>query len=330
MFPDTSRSLRNRHLWSQNSWRILVFFMLFIVTFGVACKPNSTKKGPPKAFSGNSGKAGDGKGKGDDDDSPNKKDSDTNDGFLKDSDFPDTDKSLTRVEFVNLLSNPAIYAEVTEHFDAGSYSRGTPSGACAKENSAIEAKATDKNLTFELEDSKCSGNTPGTRSRAKGFSKYSCDKSAFAKMDGKKKSDLKSSPIAPLCSSSKLTFVKNYMFDTEADSNSNHPSFKSKRAFSKSDGSPCEVEVSKSSFKILSGCSYLYNLEVDENTGETIEVTFKGHYKSAEAQFDNPHFTKGSMEFTLNNWKGTITFNSRSGEYSATSSSGEKAAGVFK
>lgn len=330
MFPATARTIVLRNLWAQTTWRILAFFMVFLVTFGIACKPSGKKNGPPKPFTGKTGKVQD-KGDDDDDDDDKKSKGKKGDsGFLKDSDFPDNENSLSRSSFISALTNGAIGAEVTEHFDAGAYTKGTPSGACSKENAAAKAKASDKSLTFELEESECSGTSTGETANAKGVSKYTCQKSAFAKFDGKKKSDLKDSPIAELCASSKLTFIKNYIFNSEIKSGNNVKSLKSKRAFTKSDGSPCEVEVSKSSFKILSGCSYYYTAEVDVNSGDETTYTFKGLYKSAKAEFESPYFTDGSVEFTLNNWKGTITFNARGREFSATSSEGEKASGSLR
>ena len=320
-------------MWSAPS--VTVTFLATAVLFSavVACG-NNKKKGPPK-FVTKEDPAADRDTDRDDDDKKTRNDDRKEpntaagkNGFLKSSDFTSGSSALSRERFQFHMSS---LASSWSTFDAKTIRNAPDADECASKIKASKAKASAKNLAFDIADTKCTSYPSKRPATIKILARYSCSKDAFAKLDGKRYDAVAENPTAPLCASSKMSFLTNYAKQVREETGE----FKGytsamKVAISKSDGSPCEVDVTKSTFKYGSSCSYFYASDSRWPSGSSEKVSFKGQYKNAEGEFDNPYFTSGSMDFTLNNWKGTITYSSSGREFTATSDKGERASGSLK
>ena len=351
---------------------LLSFVVVFTAGISCGPDKKKKTKGPPKAATPETGSGGaggsegqdegKGKGKGDGKSSSKKGDDDddddvsgsgskgssssknpkgpsggsnssatggTNSGLLKATDFPAVKTPITKQRFMQVF---ASIGSATKHFDSVNLEETSGSGDCTAKVAAIKGKATEKNLSFELAGAQCTAN-PGNRPVSiRGFARYTCAKNAFAKLDGQRYDSLKNSPIAPLCESSKLTFVRNFSQQVQASTGSSTGSSggnfsKSITAYAKADGSPCDVEVGASSFTFGPGCNFFHNLETRLASGSVEKISFRGQYRGAKAEFGDPLFSAGTLEFTMNDWTGTVRFTPAGRQYTATSSTGEKASG---
>jgi hypothetical protein len=312
-------SLKNKSITSLHYLGLWVFIGVVLTNaLTIACDSGNKKS--------DSGGAGGSPGSGSASGSPSSGTSDgtkgDNDqgGFLQDSDFKQEKAALTKEQITQILKRDV--ENTVERFDGDDETKENDCTKKMDKNTKIEPQR----ISMDVNNADCEIEIPDSDEglsvtmKMKGWS--TCNKDAFSKLKVK---DLKKSDTAELCSGGemkallnqhmKMTF-KGKIMETQA-------------ALMTNDGKPCEFSVSKSEIAIKDGCMDFFKSSGDFGDNAP-DYTIRATYKSVSGGFNKKYFSKGSVDLTINGWKGSIKFGSGEPKYTLTSPKGEKLSGSWK
>lgn len=144
---------------------------------------------------------------------------------------------------------------------------------------------------------------------------YSCKNEVFSGIVGKTVKDTRGTNLLKYCKESVATHQASaniiVSYATKADPNETIESSK-KWAVSTANGSPCTIITTKTSLAIADDCQgYLTSKDLS-NSGDIVTSTLIGKYRSATGTLEDRALNSGFFDFSINNWKGSIKFNSNS------------------
>jgi hypothetical protein len=308
-----------------NPSAILAIFILMPLV--VACKAKETK--PPQFNSqkqGAKGKTGTEK-KTTDDAEQNSTD---NEAFLSTSDFSSENSSIPRAEFQRVIQ------DLRQAF-VNKPSKGNEPGNiddCTKKMREPNVKVTKSSIESSSEIDDCGTTHDGRKITLnfKGKLIKHCKEDGFSTLVDKPERDILSKDLSSYCKSSEVNDLLNVKMEFENQDSSGQTLTKSamRIARMKKDGGPCIIKTTDSKSSIEDGCIF-YSQETKTYTTRGVkDITFKGSYKDTEATFNSEFFTKGSVDFTLNNWSGTVSFGPNGPAYEAKSQNGDTLKGKIQ
>ncbi len=306
---------------------LVILGMLIMLPTVIACKPKTSK--PPQFNSQKQSSLG--KTETDtnhkvDEQNPAPKD----EAFLSTSDFSSDNTSIPRAEFQRVIQdlrqaflNKPSKAEEPKVLDD-----------CSKKMREPNVKVTNSLIdsSLEIDDCDTTHNNQKIKLNFKGKLLRHCKEDGFKSLVDKSEREVLAKDVFSYCKSSEVSDLLNIKMDFEHYGVDSKTLTKSamRIARMKKDGAPCTIKTTDKESSIEDGCMF-YSKETKSYVVNSVkDITFKGSYKDTKATFNSEFFTDGSVEFTLNNWSGTVTFGSSDPTYEAKTQNGETIKGKIQ
>lgn len=245
-------------------------------------------------------------------------------GFLKESNFP-TEKSAISAKLIKRvldqhLSVKQLDGEKLDSKEEDESDNDKSGKECEKKVAKI-VKVSPEAIRLDSDSITCnldngSGGTIKMTQKIKG--QLTCSKKAFQKFPPE---GIFTTPVQELCQDGVLKYFSN----TQVSFKGGGMDSKETQAVMTVKGAPCQYSIKNSEITVEDGCwLFQQNESVDDELGK---VTIKAEYKSVKGNLKKKFYTSGSMDVTINTWKGTIKFGSGTPTFSFKSEKGEKVSG---
>jgi hypothetical protein len=246
-----------------------------------------------------------------------KSDSDSS-GFLKESDFEKEKGALTKEMIMDLLKTRID--QVIQRFNDD-----LVENECTKK-SHKNTKIEPQRISTEGDKIDCeieiANSDEALQVSIKIKELTTCNKDAFSQIKTK---DLLKTDMQELCTEGDLKSLMNMYSKITVKEKSTEVYI----AKMTSEGKPCEYSISKSEVTMKDGCMYFENSSGDpEINGPNYSI--RATYESVSGEFNRKYFSKGSLDLTINGWKGSIKFGYGEPKYTLTSPKGEKISGSWQ
>jgi hypothetical protein len=236
--------------------------------------------------------------------------SDESAGFLTAKDFPKGTQSLTSEIVKSEISNQLAYIAIPIRNESSK--SGT---SCLDPLFKTKWTGDAKSISFEFSkkmDCKKAGESTKNDQEMDVKIKYTCQKDAFASIVGKTLKEVGGLNWLKQCKTSKATFQFN-LTSTSAFISAKDPKvtidYSDKSAFSTAKGTPCMITTTATTMEFAADCQYFKHSTSVAADGKPTKTTLIGSFKDAKGPLDtNKPFKTGSFVFSINNWKGSLTF----------------------
>lgn len=243
--------------------------------------------------------------------------------FLSASDFSAEDSSIPRSEFQSVIQ------DLRQAFVNKPSKEKAPSDIddCTKKMRQPKVKVTKNFIesSLDIDDCDTTHNDRKITLNFKGKLIKHCKEDGFSALVDKSERDILTKDLFSYCKTSEVSELLNAKMEFENRDPSGKTLTKSamRIARMKKDGSSCLIKTTDKKSSIEDGCIF-YSQETKSYMMRGVKnITFKGSYRDTEATFNSEFFTGGSLEFTLNNWSGTVTFGSGGPTYEAKTQNGD-------
>lgn len=236
-------------------------------------------------------------------------------GFLTDEDFTPGKTSLSKEKLKSYIN---FFQSGFEHLDSAKIrdDQDEDPTDCSKKIFK-NLKITTTSIIIDSQKIACSPNPddPSVKQTTQIKVSVTCDKEAFKDITADR---FPKETILNRCQDGKVRYFLNAIITLKSKDGTS----KYSDAVMTRDGKPCTISTKKTDFMFEDGCMFYTRKEGD---GEKIAV--RGEYRSAGGSFKKPFLTKGSLELSLNNWKGSVKLSGDDPSVTLTSSKGDKVKG---
>ena len=260
--------------------------------------------------------------------SSNKKTSDDkkskNSGFLAESDFKEAKNDVSKKDVTKqLMPIFNVLAMARSHIPWDKSVKSDVSSDCNSEMDDLKVSTKEKKIEVGPTNFECYTETEDIKVTwtFKYQAYFNCSKKDFPE-SYKKASKLTLHDLADDCPSATLFYLSNLSGTGTYKDGDEKVTLKLSQSTMKSDGTACSISTEKSEFTIDNSCSYYQKLDIKEGK-KNVTLVYKGKYQSAGAKFSEDNLTKGSMDFTLNKWKGSLKFKGAQSSYKASNKDDE-------
>lgn len=148
--------------------------------------------------------------------------------------------------------------------------------------------------------------------KVEGIMTMTCPVDAFATIVGKTREETADTNLFKYCKNSKSTYLANAELVQSLATKEDPKTiieFRQKFAVSKADGTPCTIITTANAMEIAKGCQGFVSFSSPSaSSDKLVKMTLIGSFKGVKGPLAEKAPSSGSFDFSINDWKGSATF----------------------